>query len=261
MSSTLREIADVFRFAAGNYRFWGVFVAILALFILVGPFSTYERMGLVERALYWSTTMVGAWLIALVTISVVIALFVERYRRPFVLTVAGAALAGIPIAAWLSMSIAWFYPPDTTPGFPQMLVYGIPMSALFGVLVGFTLPDPVMAGHEPMDGKSKRAPDNALTDRLPPDIRAPVKRMSMQDHYIEVTTERGAALVLMRMADAATALEGHGLQIHRSHWVSFAHAKGAKREGGQWLVVMDDGAELPVSRSFQKLAKEAGLLG
>lgn len=256
MSSTLREFPHIFAYAAGNPRFWGVFGAILALFVLVGPFGTYQEMALLERALYWTVTMVGAWIIALMTISLVIAAFRERVGSIFWLTIVGAALAGIPIAAWLALSIGWFYPAGTTPGFLAMLVYAVPMSALFGLLVGFALPEHVEEG-----GVEVQAQDNALMMRLPHEVRAPVKRMSMQDHYVEVITERGSALVLMRMADAASALAGQGLQIHRSHWVSFAHATGARREGGQWVIVMDDGAELPVSRSFQKVAKEAGLLG
>ena len=50
--------------------------------------------------------------------------------------------------------------------------------------------------------------------------------LSMQDHFVRVTTDRGSAMVLIRFSDAVRELAGHsGAQVHRSHWVAAGQAK------------------------------------
>ena len=45
-------------------------------------------------------------------------------------------------------------------------------------------------------------------------------------NYVEVWTERGTHLVLMRLSDAIRETAGeNGLQIHRSHWVALGAVK------------------------------------
>ena len=65
----------------------------------------------------------------------------------------------------------------------------------------------------------------AIEQRLPLAKRGPVVRMSMQDHYVELTTAHGSELVLLRMADAVAEADPAGLRIHRSHWVHPAHVR------------------------------------
>lgn len=73
----------------------------------------------------------------------------------------------------------------------------------------------------------------------------------MADHYVEVTTQKGSALVLLRLADAIAETRGiDGLQIHRSHWVARDAVKALKRVEGRPMIETTSGALLPVSRSF-----------
>ena len=95
--------------------------------------------------------------------------------------------------------------------------------------------------------------------RLPPEKRGELLYMSMQDHYVEIVTARGRELVLLRLADAMTeAGSTTGIQVHRSHWVAFSAISSIKRDGGKSSVVMTDGTELPVSRTYTKALREAG---
>ncbi len=81
----------------------------------------------------------------------------------------------------------------------------------------------------------------------------------MQDHYVDVRTDKGGTLVLMRLADAIAETEGvAGLQIHRSHWVALEGIEKAVRRDGRLLLRMRDGTELPVSRTFAPAVREAG---
>ncbi|WP_299301260.1 LytTR family DNA-binding domain-containing protein [uncultured Litoreibacter sp.] len=87
-------------------------------------------------------------------------------------------------------------------------------------------------------------------------------RLAMQDHYVEVHTDAGSELILMRLADAIAELDGiAGLRVHRSHWVATDAVAGSRKEGGRSLLVMRDGALVPVSRSYRDSVKAAGLLG
>ena len=97
--------------------------------------------------------------------------------------------------------------------------------------------------------------------KLGPDSGKKLVRMQSADHYIEVHTEKGAKLLLMRLSDATQMLETfEGAQVHRSHWVNFAEIAGViKRNRKIWLR-MSDGAEIPVSRSFRPSLRAAGMI-
>lgn len=89
-------------------------------------------------------------------------------------------------------------------------------------------------------------------DRLPPERRGRVIRLSSSDHYVRAVTERGAVEVLIRFADAIAELDGvEGLRVHRSHWVAADAVTGARRRNGRLFLLLRDGAEVPVSRRYE----------
>ena len=101
-----------------------------------------------------------------------------------------------------------------------------------------------------------------LLKRLPIELRGNLSHLSMQDHYVDIVTDKGSKLVLLRLADAIAETEPvPGLQIHRSHWV--APGCGCPHppcEGDRHFVELKDGAVLPISRSSLPAAREAGLV-
>lgn len=100
----------------------------------------------------------------------------------------------------------------------------------------------------------------ALLERLPLPQRGPLLSLSVADHYVEVTTEKGRSLLLIRLSDAIR--EAHptvGLQIHRSHWVALDAVARTIRVDGKLLVELKDGRRLPISRSYADPARAAGL--
>ncbi len=230
---------------------------MIVLFALIGPFGTFESMALPKRFLYWSFCMLSCWTIATVTISFLEVLCEDRDIQPLVLFSVGAVLATFPMAVWLHHVV------PLVPGFPDSSGYwsrfldSLPISLTFSMIVYFAL----SGSFRDDEAEKFRQLDNPLQKRLSPEKRGPVRHMSMQDHYISVTTTRGSELVLMRMSDAVAALrEADGLQIHRSHWVSKEAVVGSTRENGQPIVVLADETRLPVSRSFTKSAREAGII-
>src|SRR5690606_41763012 len=97
-----------------------------------------------------------------------------------------------------------------------------------------------------------------ILDRLPRQVRGKLSHMSMADHYVEVFTDRGKALVLMRLADAIAETRGvPGLQIHRSHWVALDAVAAFKRLNGRPGGALKTGEILPVSRSYLAAVRAA----
>ena len=83
----------------------------------------------------------------------------------------------------------------------------------------------------------------------------------VEAHYVDIVTERGKTLVLMRLADAIRETTGvPGLQIHRSHWVAHAAVVKAHRADGKVQLELSNGLRLPISRGYLPAAKEAGLV-
>ncbi len=95
---------------------------------------------------------------------------------------------------------------------------------------------------------SKPAPLLApkFENRLSKYQTAKLYAISAQDHYLNVQTDEGSELILMRLSDALSELTHRdGVQIHRSHWV--ARAGIAKHTTTS--VTLHNNETLPISRS------------
>ncbi|MGJ3232988.1 MAG: LytTR family DNA-binding domain-containing protein [Oceanicaulis sp.] len=103
-------------------------------------------------------------------------------------------------------------------------------------------------------------PARALTDKLPHRLRAaPILALTSEDHYLRVRTANGEALILMRLSDAVAAMEAvEGARTHRSWWVARAAVRDARKGDGRGVLILTDGAEAPVSRTYYPALREAG---
>ena len=97
-------------------------------------------------------------------------------------------------------------------------------------------------------------------ERLPLKLRgAEVWAVEAEDHYLRLHTSLGQDLILMRLSDALTELDGiEGAQTHRSWWVARAAVTATERAEGRAILTLKDGAQAPVSRSFMPLLREEG---
>ncbi|MGI9415178.1 MAG: LytTR family DNA-binding domain-containing protein [Hyphomicrobiales bacterium] len=233
------------------------FAIVVGLFALTGPFGTYEALGFTARLGYWFITQAITWAIALSTIAFCGALMGTLPFRDFRTVLIGAALASMPITVAVEIiGFAVFGRPVTIAGIGWQLLSTVPVALLLGTFTYLVV--------RPSSGVDKAAPVSApggrLVRRLPAGKRGAVLYLSMHDHYVEVVTAKGSELVLMRFGDALDELDGSdGLRIHRSHWVARKAVAGWRRENGRLTLEMSDGAELPVSRSYAKAVRAAGL--
>ena len=107
---------------------------------------------------------------------------------------------------------------------------------------------------------SEASASRALLDKLPLNLRqAAIHSLSSEDHYLRVRTDQGEALILMRLSDAVAACEAlDGARTHRSWWVARTAVKDAIKGDGRGTLVLRDGTEAPVSRTYYPALREAG---
>jgi DNA-binding LytR/AlgR family response regulator len=80
-----------------------------------------------------------------------------------------------------------------------------------------------------------------------------------EDHYLRVHTDAGEDLLTLRFADALADLsQAHGLQIHRSWWVSAEAIEGVRWRKGAGEVQLAGGLVAPVSRTHAPALRQAG---
>lgn len=131
--------------------------------------------------------------------------------------------------------------------------YSFPSAAIiFFLSVVLSRPRIIASETEPIIAKR---PD--LFSRLEKHADAQrILSLCAQDHYVEVTTEKGSELCLMRLNDAISEAEPEeGLQIHRSHWVAKSAVEKLEIKGSSWQVRLTDGRVLIVSQSRLKELK------
>lgn len=97
-------------------------------------------------------------------------------------------------------------------------------------------------------------------ERLPPRLRgADLHAIEAEDHYLRLHTSKGQDLILMRLGDAVDELQGlEGAQVHRSWWVARAAVEDVRRGDGRAVLTLKGGIEVPVSRTYSRLLRDAG---
>lgn len=249
---TLRELRDNFQQPVTLAALAGVAVVVG----ISGPFDTINAFPLPQRMAYWAvvvpmTYAAGFWGSLLVGPSL--------RARTTIFKIAGRSL-GSAILVCLSLGLfnaligLQFDLRDFAFGFLSVYVICLVMECL---------------GHLIQAGQGPKVPNAGASDnsapiilrRLPLERRGRLVALTVQDHYVEVTTSKGKSLILMRLSDAiAECAPCQGLQIHRSHWVVLDQVASAKRLGDAAVVILKSGVTLPIARSRLRAAQQAGLL-
>jgi DNA-binding LytR/AlgR family response regulator len=255
-SSTLRELQLFIR----SRRFWATFSLVVLIFAVSGPYGTFERMTFGVRLGYWLIVHAATWAIAITFSLAAEVLLRERLGNTLLRMMIGSLVAALPIGFALGL-IDFAFTGDwaeTGNGLRRALV-ALPLCALFCLLTYTAMHRQIAAAAThpasseppsalvPPTARPPSSPD--ILERLKPQNRGRLVRLSVEDHYTEVITTRGRELILLRFADALKELgDTPGLQVHRSHWVAEAQVEKLRRDNGKLLVVMSDGSEIPVSR-------------
>lgn len=242
----LRETRTTF----ASPRALAAMAAIVVLLALAGPFGTGDTLAFVPRLAYWAFTVPITYATgSLVGTCVLVAM---RRSRPFWQAMPAAAIAAGLVITGVVALLNWI-----TFGSGLEL---LPLSAIFlasAIVTGAV----IVLSHELERETGARPVPPPLLERLELAKRGPLVSLSVQDHYVEVVTTRGASLILMRLSDAIRETGADtGMQVHRSHWVAFDQIESVTREGDKARITLKDGRDIPASRSYIPALKEAGLL-
>ncbi|MBJ3785917.1 LytTR family DNA-binding domain-containing protein [Devosia sediminis] len=256
MQSTLREMQVLLR----DGRSWAVLLVLSLIAGMIGPFGTYEAIPLVPRLAYWGAIVVGT-----AATGTLVASFLERQLRPHLPAALAAAIAGAaagpPIAAVVAaLNIGAFGPNVTVIDLVTLTTYCTLISMAVTVLSAVLGARPPGAEAAPVSAQAASQPEPALLDRLPRAQRGRLIHLAVSDHYVDVTTERGTSLVLIRLSDAIRETAPvAGLQVHRSHWVALDAVRRSLRQNGKAMLELETGTKVPVSRTYLEAARAAGL--
>lgn len=249
-------------------------VALVAIFAFIGPFGTYDSLGVSGRIGYWAVAMGGNWLVCgSIMMLVLVTAGGHSIRRRVLVTAAAAPVAAAPGTGVVFAAEALFRPGYAEPiGVPMiylsvavlMLVIGLAVVAVMEARRGLVERSVTGLAPEEADDSGARsgpAPGARFLDRLPEKLGRDLVYLKTADHYVEAFTTAGSTLVLMRFADAVAELDGAGgLRVHRSYWVARRHVEGADRSHGRTTLRLTGGHEVPVSRTYMGAVRATGLV-
>lgn len=76
-----------------------------------------------------------------------------------------------------------------------------------------------------------------------------------EDHHLKIVHDTSVELVRATLANFAAELGEAGIRCHRSYWVSRRAVRTTRRRGRQMLLILQDGTEIPVGRSYEKTVR------
>ena len=247
------------------------FLMTAALLTYLGPFGTWADLDVVDRFIFWTTTVGVNWFVALVVFNVAIEAFESKNRSAWAACLLSSLIAALPgtVTVWLAAAVYLDHRPTDISGavglYAQVLVLHLLIGSLASYAIRRSLRKPAgEAQPRPADETSdteaaRPPPEPALLARLSAGARADILHLRMQDHYVEVHTATGMELLLLRFRDAMHEVEGiDGLQVHRSHWVARAAVARVERRRAGVVLHLVNGSEVPVSRSFAPTVRAKG---
>lgn len=246
----LREVQSIFQ----NYRFWVGFSAVVIILTIAGPFGTLLTLGHAERLVYWALhaglTFFTGLFVAIFTITSLQNIGMNSQLAKAI----GSFSVGFPVSiiVWCLNEYGFSLDMGGVPEYLKSLGYCLGISTSISLLY-------FLINNEPEEEKANSKADTEVKflDRLSKHLGSNLLHVTSQDHYVEVTTELGSELILLRLSDAVAELEKiSGMQIHRSHWVADKAVKELIKKNSSLFILTTDGKQLPVSRSNAKLVRE-----
>lgn len=232
---------------------WLAMAAAIALLTLSGPFGTLDYP-LTTRLVYWAIVVVASYVCGHTGGAIAGEFFSKTMAVP--LRICLIALGSSVPASLVVVLATYIAEPQ---GMPNPLVLWFYVFAVCLAYVGLLVtmkPRPENA----TGAESAEPRQPALLDRLPRHLRGRLLHLEVSDHYVEITTDKGRSMVLMRLADAMReTAPAPGLQVHRSHWVALDAVRKSFRQSGKPVLELEDSTIVPVSRSYVAAVKAAGL--
>ena len=245
-----------------------VFAIAIALCVFLGPFNTTYDLDFWNRLAFWTIaiTAVGT-VIERCMRATVESPWLEKLHVAFRMLF-GAMMGAIPGTSIIVAINMLFRPEHLIDAHFPVLWVQVTIMALFiaglELLISNRFTAPVAAIQiPPQEQQSGQDPQKTISiprlyHRLPDKLReGQIISMSMQDHYVEVTTTLGSEMLLMRLSDAIDLLDGMaGVQTHRSHWAARGHTISLAKAARRFDLTLSDGRKLPVSSRYKEAVEQ-----
>lgn len=230
--------------------------AIFALILgFLGPFGSFN-MPLFERLLYWFVLFNLGYIIYFYAYKLSNWVFRNK-QPPIVLSyIFPSIVSTAPISIMVVLASTYFS--NYNAFLLKHVLLVMPNVFILGVII-----DAIMKLiHKPHEANSiEDIPGENFINRLPKDIGQNLICISMEDHYLLAYTDLGNHMMLMRMKDAMVELKEYpGMQVHRSYWVATKHVSHSNKNLRKITLIMSNDMEIPVSRKYIALVKDANLL-
>ena len=243
-------------------------VFAMVLLAVSGPFGTFQSFSVGQRFVYWAIMVVASYLAGQAAATFFLVLLAQQISQRWPRLIVAGLLASLPVTIVVLIVNGVAY--RRVPAADSLMVWLYCVIVTLVVVVLFAsfkdlMTTPAVATAEPdSPGQVEAAAPGAalppILERVPLPQRGRLLALSVEDHYVDIVTDKGKTLVLMRLADAMReAGPIKGLQIHRSHWVATAAVVKAHRAAGKLSLELSNGMRLPVSRGFLPAVKAAGL--
>lgn len=227
---------------------------------MLGPFGTYA-MPTALRLIYWVTFIVIGYVIFR-PISFVASWLSEASPIGFPVAIGLAiAVAALPLSVMIGFMINGFSleGPMLSDGFALLYVQvaGIGLG-IFLLMQALFRSDSDDQDRLP-ETVDETAKTPALLKRLPPGFQTQILALGVEDHYVRVHGPDHSEMLLIRLGDAIREMDGvAGIQVHRSWWVAQTAIRTTKRDGRNLRLVLQNGMEVPVSRTSVAKLKQSG---
>ncbi len=254
---TLRVMHELY----SNPRFWIGMAVIVMVLTIMGPFGTLADLTFAPRLVYWGAISLLSFPVGMAA-SIFFGVWLSLLGVPEALSrLLGGAIGGIPIGLIVFIANGWFALTidNTFDDLVRMIAYAIPISAAVSLI--YYLVDSSIhpetteatANLPQQNGLTLSRSDIAFLKRLPVELGKDIISLQAQDHYVRVNTTKGSEMVLIRLSDAESELEGiEGTRVHRSWWLARAHVSELKRDNDKLFAVLSNGEKVPVSRTYAK---------
>ncbi len=225
--------------------FWLIIFSVTVICFLSGPFGTLNVLPWGIRLIYWAVQVSIAGVIGLWTHSLI---RTQGWTGATPLFGVSLAFGFVVFGLVVLSSLALLEPIGKYPGHLDLLLYSVPSASLiFLVLV---LINPVQSPTDAPGGLETPTRPRLLNRLKRNNTARHILSLSAQDHYVEIVTNTGSELCLIRLADAINEAEPEpGIRIHRSHWVSKTAIGSLEAGGTSARIKLKDGRTLPVSQS------------
>ncbi|MEP1208636.1 MAG: LytTR family DNA-binding domain-containing protein [Rhizobiaceae bacterium] len=256
-----KHVVERWAFVARSPKFLAIFLAFVVTGTVFGPFGISEASSLLGRLQLSLVLNTISWTIGiLIVVPIRMWMFSKGHSHPKSIIFSATIANFIILPTFIWTLEAWL---DRTVDLSQIFEQFLALAALITVIPLFMAPPPdsrLVSGKTPEPSNSdaevitEASGTNSVLLNISPDKRGDLWALVARDHYVEVITERGSELILMRLSDAIKQCDNRaGIRCHRSAWVSKIGFKNVFRKPNRKLVVrLPDGNEISVSRSREK---------